>query len=66
MLERTLFDQHINAIKMKYQIITQTTATTLTHNAQSPTISSEEERIQMVAQNKYVDEVLPHAPWIVD
>ena len=39
MLERTLFDQHINAIKMKYQIITQTTATTLTHNAQSPFIT---------------------------
>ena len=42
MLERTLFDQHINAIKMKYQIITQptpATATTLTHNAQSPFIT---------------------------
>jgi glycerol-3-phosphate cytidylyltransferase-like family protein len=33
---------------------------------QGPTISTEEERIQMVGQNKFVDEVYPHAPWIVD
>ena len=30
-----------------------------------PTISSEEERIQMCAQCKWVDEVLPNAPWII-
>jgi hypothetical protein len=31
-----------------------------------PTISTEEERIAMVRQNRYVDEVLPNAPWIID
>jgi choline-phosphate cytidylyltransferase len=30
-----------------------------------PTISTEEERIAMVAQNRYVDEVYPNAPWIL-
>lgn len=30
-----------------------------------PTISTEEERIEMCRQCKWVDEVLPHAPWII-
>ncbi len=30
-----------------------------------PTINTEDERIAMTAQNKYVDEVYPHGPWII-
>ena len=30
-----------------------------------PTISSEQERIEMVKQCKWVDEVLPKAPWVI-
>ena len=30
-----------------------------------PTISSEQERIEMVRRCKWVDEVLPKAPWII-
>ena len=30
-----------------------------------PTISTEWERIEMTKQCKWVDEVIPHAPWII-
>lgn len=30
-----------------------------------PTISTEQERIAMCGQCKWVDEVLPHAPWVI-
>jgi len=42
MLERTLFDQHIQSIKMKYQIISQqppTNSSPLHNNGQSPFIT---------------------------